>query len=108
MRLPCHDSAVLLPGNGVVADKPIRFVHVADEGQSAFQRGVLVADVVAEVDEFLFDATGVKRMHSRHFQPVGFAVAHQPVESVTRLIHRQVDFPAQFADIGNAMGAADG
>ena len=66
---------------------------------------VLVGDVVAEMAERLFDAAGIERVQAAEFQAEIRAGLLDRLEDMRGLIGRDVELPAEFADIGDAVGA---
>ena len=68
---------------------------------------VLVGDVVAEMAERLFDAAGIQRVQAAEFQADIRAGLVDRLEDMRRLVGRDIELPAEFADIGDAVGAGE-
>ena len=62
---------------------------------------------MAEMAERLFDAAAVERVEAAHPQRMITGPRHQGVEHMVRHVGRDIEFPAELADIGHAMGAGD-
>ena len=68
---------------------------------------VLVGDVVAEMAERLFDAAGIERVQAAELQAEIGAGLLDRLEDMGGLVGRDVELPAEFADIGDAVGAGE-
>ena len=68
---------------------------------------VLFGNVVTKVAERLFDPQRIHHMHATQFKVVISAGFNQCFKSVGCHVGRNVKFPTQLADIGDAMGAGE-
>ncbi|ESX83494.1 hypothetical protein X755_32835 [Mesorhizobium sp. LNJC405B00] len=77
------------------------------KAEAGLQHIVLVGDVMAEMPKRLFDATGIQRMQAAKFQADIRPRFIDRLEDMGRLVGRNIKFPAEFADIGDAVGTGE-
>ena len=100
-------ALVLLPEDGVPADE-VGFLHTHGKSETRLEHVILVRDVVAEMPEGLLDAAAVEDMEAGQTQIEGPACFLERLEDMGRHLGADIEFPAEFADVADPVGAADG
>ena len=98
---------LLLPAQDRIAADEIRLGEIDGKAETGFQHVILLRDVMAEMPERLLDAAGIHHVHAAQFQieiAPGFA---DGLVDMRRHVGRNVDLPAKFADIGDAVCAGE-
>ncbi len=88
-----------------LADEVLR-QKVAGEAEARLQDRVLGADVVAPMAEGLLDAHGIHGMHAGRLHAELFTGFQDQLQHAARELRRDVELPAQLADIGDARSPA--
>ncbi len=86
----------------ITTGKRNRLVERADKTHAAFQRRILIGDVMSVMHKLLFHAATVERVHAGKLKAMAFALFPQHVKTMARLIDRHIKLPAQFTDVGYA------
>ncbi len=102
----CQASALfsqdsLAPDEVTIA--PGRLVDLHGKTQPGFQHMIVTADVVAEMPVCLLDAAGIHRQHPGHCAAEFLQPPFNRREDVPRHVGRDINLPAQFSDIADAV-----
>ncbi len=87
--------------HSILADEAARLVQRDREAEARFKHGVSVVDVVPVVAVGLFHPQAAQRLQAGMAQAEFAARRYQPVVDVHRLLSRNVQLVAQFAQVGD-------
>src|SRR5208282_3702455 len=100
-----QDGDPTLPQQRLISAKPAGLVPRDREAESRFERRILVGDVVTPVAIALLDAAGRHRVISRMLEAERDTGLEKALIDVRDAFARYVEFPAEFADVGDAARA---